>query len=75
LFEILKPAPVFFANRLLAYGNPAGASEARRSVYSKKSLCKQTHHATMRSHFHEATHHIVALKQSINEQRNKSNNI
>jgi hypothetical protein len=42
-------APVFVADRLLAYGNPAGASEARRSAHSKKPLCKRTHSATMRS--------------------------
>jgi hypothetical protein len=44
----------------LPMGNPAGASEARRSVYSKKLLCKRTHHAAMRSHFKEANHRIAA---------------
>jgi hypothetical protein len=54
-------------------GNPAGASEARRLVYSKKPLCKRTHHAAMRSLFCEAIHRIAALKhQSTNKETNQT---
>jgi hypothetical protein len=36
-----KPEPVFVAVHLLAYGNSVGASEARRSVYSKKHCASE----------------------------------
>jgi hypothetical protein len=62
--QATKPAPVFVANRLLAYGNPAGASEARCSAHSRKMLCKRTHSATMRS---ASTKLLIA---SLREERN-----
>jgi hypothetical protein len=46
---LFKYTPVFSADRLPAFGSPAGASEARRSVRSKKPLCKLIHSAAMRS--------------------------
>jgi hypothetical protein len=49
IHHIIKPAPFFVASRLPACGSPAGASEARRSVHSKKPLCKPILSAVMRS--------------------------
>jgi hypothetical protein len=41
MHHIINPAPVFSAGRLPAFGSPAGASEARRSVHSKKRFASE----------------------------------
>jgi sRNA-binding protein len=67
IHPIIKPAPVFSADRLLACGNPAGAFEARRLVHSRKQLCKRTHSAAMRSNFRQQ------LIASLREGKKKTN--
>jgi hypothetical protein len=60
-----QPAPVFSAGRLPACGSPAGAFEARRSVRSRKPLCKPIHSAAMRSNFRQPL--IASLREAFKQ--------